>query len=103
MTLQEVKEMIVQLLISSEPERSKKISTFQQLIWKDKSIDFEEDLYEILHNLAVDLNYYVPNPEWRKEDSSYYDEQGLITNIEEALQAIELLEIKNQNEQKDKD
>jgi len=28
--------------------------------------------------LAHDLNFYEPKEEWRKEDSSYYDEEKLI-------------------------
>lgn len=102
MTLKEIKTMIEQLLVYSEPERSKKISAFQQLIWRDQSINLKEDLYDILYELAVDLDYYEPNPAWRQEDISFYGEDKLVQHIQEALEAINLWEIKNKNEQKDK-
>ena len=103
MTSQEAKKNISILLEIVEPERSKKISEFQKFITKDPSIEeMDNDLYDILLDLAWDLDFYEPNPEWRKE-CNLDGEEKLIENIKEALQAIEALEMKNPNVQNKKD
>ncbi|WP_243018432.1 MULTISPECIES: hypothetical protein [Candidatus Cardinium] len=100
--IQDAKNLVLKLLTLSNPDRSRMISMFQKFISKYQPSKPEEELCEILDGLAMDLDYYEPNPEWRQEcPGCYYDEEGLITNIQEALQAIEALE--NKNEQKDKD
>ena len=104
MTLQEAKNMIPAILKVSESERFKIISDFQKFIWNYKSSDDENDLSDILWCLAYDLDFYEPNPEWRKEcPGCYYGEEKLIENIKEALQSIEALEMKNPNVQNKKD
>ena len=104
MKLQEAKNMIPRLLQVFEPERSKKIFQFQEFIWNYHPNPSEEELCEILDDLAMDLDLYEPNPEWRKEcPGCYYGEEKLIENIKEALRSIEALEMKNQNIQNKKD
>ena len=98
MTLQEAKDMVPIFLEMSEPERSKIFFRFQDFIWHYNPTKSEEDLCEILNELAVCLDDYEPNPEWRKDcPGHYYGEEKLIENIQEALQAIEALEMKNKN------
>ena len=104
MKIQEAKKMVAILLKNSEPERSKRICDFQNFICNYRPDEPEEALYDILYNLAWDLDFYEPNPKWRQEcPGCYYGEEKLVENIQEALEAINLWEIKNQNEQKDKD
>ncbi len=102
-TFQEAKGMLIKLLETSEPETTKKVYAFQDFIWHHEPDETEEDLCEILDDLALDLDDYEPNSEVRKECRSFYGEEKLIQNIQEALEAINLWEIKNQNEQKDQD
>jgi hypothetical protein len=47
--------------------------------------------WEILRDLAWDLSYYEPDPRARAEDPSYYGEERLTTEIEEALHKLECL------------
>ncbi len=102
MTLQEAKKIITKIRDSPEYERSKVILEFEKLVSGGK-FDISHALYEILDDLVETLAYYVSNPEWRKKDRSFYGEEKLVQNIQGALQAIEALEIKNQNLQNEKD
>ena len=40
---------------------------------------------DILRELALDLDFYEPNPEWRLEDSSYYGQGRLEEEIRSGL------------------
>ena len=87
-------------LIQNEelPGRVNNIKTFQQLVWNNEFITKNALVDDILLDLAYDLDFYEPNPDWRKEDISFYGEDRLVENIQKTLQAIEALEIKNKNE-----
>jgi hypothetical protein len=64
------------------------INAFQNKIWNmnDSSCEFK-----ILNELANDLDYYEPDSEIRKEDSSYYDDDILFNEIKTALDRILLI------------
>jgi hypothetical protein len=47
--------------------------------------DLPEDVRDILNELYHDLHFYVANPEWRKEDPSYYGQEGLKQHVISAL------------------
>ena len=47
--------------------------------------DFSEADWEILADLAYDLDFYVSDPSRRREDASYYGEERLIREIRESL------------------
>jgi hypothetical protein len=77
------------------------ISKFQNEIWnkneRDKETDVDEGngISEILSELAIDLDYYEPNTEWRKEDPSYYGDEKLEEEIRSALNKIDKLNDKS--------
>lgn len=73
------------LIIKEKNNRKKLIEEFQQSIWDSDSNNIE---YEILSELAYDLDYYEPNEQSRKEHSSYYGEEHLIKEIESAINKI---------------
>lgn len=78
MTLQEAKDMVPRLMPVLEPERSKKIYQFQEFIWNYHPHESEEALCDILDDLAMDLDLYEPNSEWRKQcPDCYYGVQAL--------------------------
>ena len=48
------------------------VKEYQKLIWDNQTINNSDTSFEILSELAQDLDYYEPNPKWRKEYPSYY-------------------------------
>lgn len=50
--------------------------------------DVDERAWDILGDLATDLEYYEPNPEWRKESTSFYGEERALAKIRLALQRL---------------
>lgn len=64
------------------------IGSLQQLVWKEP-LTGSSAVQEILRELAYDLEYYEPDPRARAEDSSFYDDERAIAEIEEAITRIE--------------
>jgi hypothetical protein len=74
---------ILEKILIDKVNRKKLISEFQDLIWND------ENASEILSLLAYDLDFYEPNEEWIKEDSSYYGDDRLEKEIKIAIQKLQ--------------
>ena len=47
-----------------------------------------DEQWETLSDLAVDLDYYEPDPIDRREDASYYGDQRVEVEITEALEKL---------------
>ena len=47
-----------------------------------------EPVQEIIADLAYDLDYYEPNPDWRREDPSFYGPERAVKEIEAALSRL---------------
>ena len=43
---------------------------------------------EIIADLAYDLDYFEPNPVWRREDPSFYGPERAVEEIESALSQL---------------
>ncbi len=84
----EILAILNKILTEKEPIRIKLIKSFQNEVWGDKSI-IDETLNEILTELAYDLDFYEPNKEWRKEDTSYYGGERLEYLIKDGITKIE--------------
>jgi hypothetical protein len=66
------------LLIEALRDRESRpqlISDFQALIWNCSEPAEPDGPLEILRDLALDLDYYVQDPEKRREDASYYGDE----------------------------
>ena len=83
----EITENLNQILKAKEPVRIELVKSFQNEVWNDEFM--EDKLYEILSELAYDLDFYEPNEEWRKEDISYYGNQRLEELIKIGISKIE--------------
>lgn len=66
------------------------IPNIQQTIWNDE-IDEETPELEILRDLAYDLEYYVSDPDMRKEDPSYYGPEKALEEIRSAQKKLMVL------------
>lgn len=73
---------ILEKILLDKINRMKLINEFQELIWNESSPN------EILSELAYDLDFYEPDPELRKEDSSYYGDERLEEEIKSTLYKI---------------
>jgi len=80
---------LLQVVLEAElPIKQKLIRDFQDEVWNDESIQ-DENLNEILSELAYDLDFYEPNVEWRKEAPSYYGDDRLEVVIKNAIQKLQ--------------
>lgn len=67
------------LFLKEKNNRVRLIKEFQEIIFND------ENASEVLSELAHDLDFYQPDEELRKESNSYYGDEKLEREIEEAL------------------
>lgn len=67
------------------------ISAFQTMVWHSAEWEshYSSDAVEVLSELAYDLEFYVPDPQMRAEDPSYYGADRAIEEITTALRRIE--------------
>ncbi|MGC8785738.1 MAG: hypothetical protein ACP5RN_15320 [Armatimonadota bacterium] len=88
-------EMLIGLLkeaIENPKNRSERIKRFQQLVWdtrEDEIAPDEQQIWDILNDLAVDLDYYEPNEEWRRESPSFFGDEEVCQRILAAIAKVE--------------
>src|SRR5260370_36405753 len=81
---------LLKLALSNRAERVSAIKAFQNYVF-DTSTPVPgaaAEQWETLNDLAVDLDYYEPDPVDRREDPSYYGDQRVEVEITEALQKL---------------
>jgi hypothetical protein len=74
-------------LLSLGETRLNAIKEFQNTVWDDNSID-DENINDILTDIAYILDFYEPNEEWRKEDPGYYGDDKLEEVLKIAIQKL---------------
>lgn len=79
-------EILSEILSAKEPIKTQFIKSFQNDIWDEKLI--KNELYEILSELAYDLDFYEPNEEWRKEYNGYYGCETLEAILKKGIDKI---------------
>lgn len=89
MTIAEVTGLLGSILAGPE-ERTRGISEFQEFVFNadQSSNDFTADEWVILRDLAHDLDYYVSDPALRSEDPSYYGDERLVLEVQQALDRL---------------
>lgn len=96
MTLNELISLLNEIISDQNCSSKKnKISLFQNIIWEDKEEVKNEVINSILSELAIILDNYEPNYEWRKESNIYFGDEELKEKIQNSLKKIEIL--KNEN------
>jgi hypothetical protein len=65
------------------------IKTFQDNVWHRQSMisGGAEEQWDVLNDLALDLDYYEPNPSLRK--GQFYGDAKLVLEITTALQKLD--------------
>jgi hypothetical protein len=84
----EIIEVLNKILAEKEPVRTELINDFQNKVFNDEGIQ-DEALEEIAGDLALDLDFYEPNEELRKQDSSFYGSERLEEIIKTGIIKIE--------------
>ena len=91
MTTEDIRPLVSILLsaLHQADKRKQLIAEFQQRVW-----DAPEDLtatqeWEILRDLAYDLDFYEPDAKVRAEDSSFYGDERVEREIKTALKKLE--------------
>ena len=81
---------LLELALSSRKERVSAIKAFQDYVWDKSTLipGATDAQWDILDELAYDLDFYEPNPDYRIEDPSFYDDQRLEIEIGEALRKL---------------
>ncbi|MBN9400201.1 MAG: hypothetical protein J0I17_08505 ['Candidatus Kapabacteria' thiocyanatum] len=80
---------ILRAILEDKAQRTELIKQFQNEIWDRNG---EGPYFEILSTLAIDLDYYEPDEQMRREDPSFYGDDRLEQEIIQALKALEGLE-----------
>jgi hypothetical protein len=84
----EIIEILNKILKEKEPFKTELIDDFQNDFFNDESIR-DEALEIIVGDIASDLDFYEPNEEWRKQDSSFYGNEKLEEIIKQGIIKLE--------------
>jgi hypothetical protein len=85
--LDKLVRLLAEALVDTENCKDR-IAEFQRLVWDCEGPIGSPTIDAVLSDLAMDLDYYEPNPTWRSEDPSYYGEKRLKLEIEQALDKL---------------
>ena len=85
-SLQFLTDMLARAL-NQPDQRTQLISEFQRIIWHAEDLPDSWE-YTLLRDLAYDLDFYEPDVKARNEDASYYGEERLQIEINEALEKL---------------
>ena len=83
-------ELLIQALMFPRL-RNDSIRDFQKLVSDDQEEEKEGTASEVFADLAIDLDYYEPDPVKRSEDPSYFDDERLEEEIRKALAKLNAL------------
>ena len=88
MILEELKILLYKIQSVYDSHRERYIKEFQEKVWNDETIQNEE-INEMLTEIAYDLDFYDPNKEKRKEFHGYYGSDRLSDEIKSAIDRLE--------------
>ncbi len=83
-------ELLIQALLFPT-QRKDLIRDFQRLISEDQEEEKEGTASEVFGDLAIDLDFYEPDPTKRSEDPSYYGDERLEEEIRAAFNKLHTL------------
>ena len=79
-------------LVDRRFELAARIPDVQQAIWSTAEAGEDDVRWEILRDLAYDLDYYQPDERVRAGDTSLYGDERALSEIKEALAKLEARE-----------
>jgi hypothetical protein len=90
--IEQIKDLLYKVQRTYAHEQAEYIRELQNKIW-DETNDLNDDLQEILSDLAYNLNFYERDERYRDEDLGYYGDDKLSRIVDEAINKIETLKI----------
>ncbi len=91
-----VVDQAVTLLVSAllEPmSRKAAVARFQAMIWAGRPPEVSEAIFDVMRELAHDLDYFEQDQKVRKEDGSYFGHKHLEDEIRTSLGKLNALGI----------
>jgi hypothetical protein len=85
--LYELKSLLLKIQRTYARQRTESISQLQDKIWNEPN-EYDEELQQVLSDLASDLNFYENDPRDRDEALGYYGDQRLSEIITSTLEKI---------------
>jgi hypothetical protein len=78
--------------IVKEGDKTSAIKSIQDFVFDSEGfLKLDERMQDIFSEFAYDLDFYVPDPDMRKEDPSYYGEERLNEEIAEVIKKLDQL------------
>lgn len=86
--IQELIRLLVEALLDRQ-RRVHAVRQFQERVWHPGTQEEREgDAWEVLRELAYDLDFYEPNPLMRRESASFFGDAQAEQEIREALDKL---------------
>lgn len=78
---------LLQTALKTSEQRRSSIKQFQTAVFDgdQKSLGLNEMEWDVLTQLAQDLDYWEPDPVMRREDATLYGDERLLDKLREAL------------------
>lgn len=82
---------LAEKILTDKSGRTRWLREFEALVWNTEEDIGNAQQDEVLRDLAVDLAYYEPDPQIRKEDPSFFGDDRLEAEITSALRKLDAL------------
>jgi hypothetical protein len=83
-------EPLCSVLLDSE-HRERWVKEFQDLAWNLPRLEPQGAEWDLLVDLAYDLDYYEPNPRLRREDPTFFGDEWLEDEVRTCLTKLRQL------------
>jgi len=80
--------LLLNEILVNPKNRDKNVNKFVVDIFNEDETIYNEEIDTLLANLASNIDYYSPDPEIRREDPCYIDEESVIKEIEPVLKKV---------------
>lgn len=93
-SLNEILEKLHEILnVKPGKVRGELVRKFDDIIFLRDDIEVSDNIEDVLIDLAHELEYYVSDPIWRKENRTYFGDEELVHKINTAL--LKINELRN--------
>ena len=91
-SLSEIKEKLLEILNEKPGEiREHLVWKFDNIMFLRDDLDVNDDVEDVLIDLAHELEYYNSDSKMRKENQTFFGDEELELKVKSALQKIEVL------------
>jgi len=90
-------DALLELLIKMMREpatRKASVKQFQALVWACPKASMGTDTYDAVADLALDLDFFEPDPFLRRDGPDYYGHERLEVEVQTTLRRLEQLGVK---------